>query len=296
MPSLEILVVDDEPTILAFLQTLIESFGYKVRTAVCNSLETADEIVQTARSQRFDIAIIGILMPGLNGMELAEQINRVAPTTKLVLAFDDVCVECARVLRTKGIGAECLPAPFDHEDLRLLLERLCKPSLSTAKMAYMLFALTTDKDGQNTLIEAAGLRSVEGLSLAKAQTEIVFLNLSAIYVAVFRYNPRNEKLDWMYAQYLALFKGIVEELCAEGEEELLQVSEARLNKYNKIHDLWREAHEKGRANEQIVAIGEAFSSFCGTPHFNPISLSLVQHHFFTLISTVIKTFNEYALV
>jgi CheY-like chemotaxis protein len=140
MPSLKILIVDDEPTILAFLQTLIESFGYNVRTAVCNSLETAHEIVQTARSQRFNIAIIGTVMPGLHGMELAERINRVAPTTKLVLAIEDACVECTRVLRTKGIGAESLPAPFDHEDLRLLLSSLAEPPSQAMALSFWILA------------------------------------------------------------------------------------------------------------------------------------------------------------
>jgi len=44
-------------------------------------------------------------------------------------------------------------------------------------MAAMLFTLTTDKDGQDSLIEAAHLRSVEGLDLNTARSEIMFLNL-----------------------------------------------------------------------------------------------------------------------
>jgi hypothetical protein len=184
--------------------------------------------------------------------------------------------------------------------LTKILQRLREPSFSTTSMADMLFTLTTDKDGEDFLIETAGLRSVEGLSLEKARTEIVFLNLSAIYVALFRYRDvlgwRVEKLDSMYAQYLTHIKAIRQELGGEREEELLQALEARVTTYNKIHDLWREAHENDRGHEQTFAIGEAFFSFCDTPHFNPISLSPVQHHFFAVIRTVIKTLKEYKLV
>jgi len=181
-----------------------------------------------------------------------------------------------------------------------ILQRLRKSSFSTTSMADMLFTLTTDKDSEDFLIETAGLRSVEGLSLEKARTEIVFLNLSAIYVALFRYRDvlgwHVEKLDSMYAQYLTHIKAIRQELGVEREEELLQALEARVTTYNKIHDLWREAQEKGRGHEQTFAIGEAFFSFCDTPHFNPISLSPVQHHFFAVIRTVIKILKEYKLV
>ncbi len=78
----------------------------------------------------------------------------------------------------------------------------------------------------------------------------------AIYLALFRYNTNNEKVDWMLAQYLARIKGIARQLSASGEEDLLlQISEARLSRYNQIHDLWREAHERGRGHEQTFAIG-----------------------------------------
>ena len=140
--------------------------------------------------------------------------------------------------------------------LTKILQRLREPSFSTTSMADMLFTLTTDKDSEDFLIETAGLRSVEGLSLEKARTEIVFLNLSAIYVALFRYRDvlgwHVEKLDSMYVQYLTHIKAIRQELGAEREEELLQALEARVTTYNKIHDLWREAQEKAVATSKLL--------------------------------------------
>ena len=147
--------------------------------------------------------------------------------------------------------------------LTKILQRLREPSFSTTSMADMLFTLTTDKDSEDFLIETAGLRSVEGLSLEKARTEIVFLNLSAIYVALFRYRDvlgwHVEKLDSMYVQYLTHIKAIGQELGAEREEELLQALEARVTTYNKIHDLWREAQERGDA-EAVVATSKLLQS------------------------------------
>jgi hypothetical protein len=159
-------------------------------------------------------------------------------------------------------------------------------------MATMLFELTTDAQGQDSLIETAHLHSVEGLDLSKARTEIMFLNLSAIYVAAFRFaDPRElhrDKLDEMYLRYLALFKRKMQPLGAEREEEFLQVLEVRLTAYNKVYDLWRDAHEKGRAHEQSFVIGDAFFKLCGVRTSNPISLTLVQHHFLNTVTAVSK--------
>ena len=92
----------------------------------------------------------------------------------------------------------------------------------------------------------------------------------------------------MYLHYLARFKEMMQPLGAEREEEFLQVSEVRLAAYNKVYDLWHDTHDKGRALEQSYAIGELFFNFCGVRNFNPISLTLVKHHFLNTIVAVAK--------
>jgi hypothetical protein len=156
------------------------------------------------------------------------------------------------------------------------------PSLTTAQVADQLLDLATYKEGQDSLIDSAGLRSIEGLSLTKARTEIVFLNAVAIYTGMYSYEEVKRRhlsnLDHIYLDWLRRLQAT--------QPEFLQSYEERLIRYCRIAELWMLAHQNNRGHEQILAIGEAFFGFCGVRTYNPISLFLVQHHFFRTLITV----------
>jgi DNA-binding NtrC family response regulator len=119
--SLPILVVDDEPAILEYLAELLTAWGHRVLPARCCSLEDAQEILDDARMFAFDVAILGTVMPGMDGIQLAERLSSVSPSTRLVLAIEDVCIPCATALREKGVYVQALPAPFEVQDLKNIL-------------------------------------------------------------------------------------------------------------------------------------------------------------------------------
>jgi DNA-binding NtrC family response regulator len=75
-----ILVVDDEPAICHLLrQTLIEE-EYQVETAT-----STEEALKELESTPFDLAIVDLLLPGLNGLVLAEAIRMLDPHTPVIL-------------------------------------------------------------------------------------------------------------------------------------------------------------------------------------------------------------------
>jgi hypothetical protein len=165
-----------------------------------------------------------------------------------------------------------------------ILHKLRKPSFTTAQVADQLFDLAVHKDGQDSLIESAGLHSIEGISLTKVRTEIALLNLCAIFTGMFLYKEVKEhhrsNLDRIYLDLLGRFKASTYPL------EFLQTYESRLIDYCLIADSWLRVHQNNRGHEQSFAIGEAFFGFCGVRTYNPISLTLVQHHFFSTVITV----------
>jgi len=70
-----ILIVDDTPTTLQILQTMVEGFGFDVSVAA--SGHQALNLLEDARNDRpFSLVLIDWKMPVLNGMETAEQIKR----------------------------------------------------------------------------------------------------------------------------------------------------------------------------------------------------------------------------
>lgn len=78
----KVLIVDDELDVMDMAAELFRSIGYEVFTA--NNGETALEIIQRSK----DIAVLfsDVMMPGMNGIELAKEARRLRPAMKIILA------------------------------------------------------------------------------------------------------------------------------------------------------------------------------------------------------------------
>jgi OmpR family response regulator RpaB len=71
-----ILVVDDEPSIRKYLQTLLEVDGYEV-TAVASGPEALESVQESGRP---DFIILDVLMQEMNGLETLRQLMQVDRT------------------------------------------------------------------------------------------------------------------------------------------------------------------------------------------------------------------------
>jgi len=77
-----ILVVDDEPTILAFLKKVLGGEGYDVDTA-----SSGEEALGMIKNERYHLILCDIKLPGLSGIEIYEQIGKVAPSLQKRIMF-----------------------------------------------------------------------------------------------------------------------------------------------------------------------------------------------------------------
>jgi DNA-binding NtrC family response regulator len=75
-----VLIVDDEPYILDMLKEQLACFGYNIISACSGeeALQKAEEL------KRIDILLTDIMMPNMNGIELAKKFNRLIPETKII--------------------------------------------------------------------------------------------------------------------------------------------------------------------------------------------------------------------
>ena len=75
-----ILIVDDESYILDMLREQLSSLGYNIITA-----SSGKEALQKAEEfKRIDILLTDIVMPSMNGIELAKKFNKLLPETKVI--------------------------------------------------------------------------------------------------------------------------------------------------------------------------------------------------------------------
>jgi two-component system, NtrC family, response regulator AtoC len=113
-----ILVVDDEPSLLGYIRTLLEVSSYSVETA--NSGVEAVNRVQ--RGLKPDLVLLDMLMPGMDGLGTLEQLRAINPAMKIVMLS---CVsDSRRVAETIRLGAtDYLTKPFQKNDLEAVLRQ-----------------------------------------------------------------------------------------------------------------------------------------------------------------------------
>ena len=87
-----VLIVDDEPSIRHMLKQVLEDEGYEAEAA-----GTALEALERLQDAPVNVAIVDLLLPGVNGLELAEAIRMLDPGTPVILitaygssAFEDI--------------------------------------------------------------------------------------------------------------------------------------------------------------------------------------------------------------
>jgi two-component system alkaline phosphatase synthesis response regulator PhoP len=82
MDSVKILVVDDEPDILEFLEYNLKKEGYQVFTA-----QNGEEGVRLAEKEKPDLIILDIMMPKMDGVEVCRTLRAKPMFHKTLIAF-----------------------------------------------------------------------------------------------------------------------------------------------------------------------------------------------------------------
>jgi len=116
-----ILVVDDEPTILAAVATRLRAEEFLVETAV-----DGPSAVATAAATEPDLVVLDVMLPGFDGLEVCRRIQALRSTPVLMLTARS---DETDMLVGLGIGADdYLTKPFSMRELvarvRVLLRRM----------------------------------------------------------------------------------------------------------------------------------------------------------------------------
>src|SRR5712692_8716524 len=115
---LEILLVDDEPSILRALDDALCAEGYHVVTAF-DGLSA-----QTALASRvFDVIVCDVRLPKVDGIALFRKARREFPGTECILMTAYATVSDAVAALKEG-AVDYLAKPFDSEELLALLSRI----------------------------------------------------------------------------------------------------------------------------------------------------------------------------
>src|SRR6266446_4920135 len=108
----KVLVIDDEPSIRKYLQTLLEVDGFDVETLSSGR----EAIQQISKGERPDFIILDVLMPEMNGIDTLKELMQLDRTLNVIML--SCSNEVGTVVEAIRIGAhDYLTKPFEKSEL-----------------------------------------------------------------------------------------------------------------------------------------------------------------------------------
>ena len=99
--SYSVLIVDDEALTVRTIGRALESEGFEVFLAM-----SGEEALTTIAEEKPDLALLDVVLPGINGIEVLRQAKKLSPATIIVMMSAYHVVD--RAVRTAPSGGCCL--------------------------------------------------------------------------------------------------------------------------------------------------------------------------------------------
>ena len=113
-----VLIADDEEQILGIMMDVLEGAGHEVMGAA-----DGEEAYKILQKESFEVAVLDVMMPKLDGYHLATKLHGLPNPPKVVIVTSRNYDADEATLRSIGVEA-FLPKPFSNRDLIEVVARL----------------------------------------------------------------------------------------------------------------------------------------------------------------------------
>ena len=151
-----ILVVDDEPDIVALIVYHLAKAGYRVSTAA-----TGSDGLEAARREHPALVILDLMLPELSGYDVLEQLRAAASTQGVGVLMLTARVEEPDRVRGLALGADdYLTKPFSPQELVLrvgaILRRMAMPPVAPSEV-LAIGPLHIDRSEHRVLVDGSAI-------------------------------------------------------------------------------------------------------------------------------------------
>jgi len=167
--TMRLLVIEDEPDLLAGLARALRRAGYAVDTAA-----DGEDGLYKAQAMDYDAIVLDIMLPRLDGWQLLATLRQTKHTPVLMLTARDAMTDRVRGFDT---GADdYLVKPFDVAELLARLRALIRRSAGESRVRIEIgnvridtAARTVTRDGQPLTLTAREYAVLEYLTLHRGE-------------------------------------------------------------------------------------------------------------------------------
>ena len=115
--SARVLIVDDEEIVVRSCLRILADGGYDLE-----AVQDSQEALHKIEAQRYDVVILDIMMPKVDGLEVLKRVKESYPDTDVIMITGLTRIDTA--VKAMKLGAfDYLPKPFDPDELKLLVQR-----------------------------------------------------------------------------------------------------------------------------------------------------------------------------
>ena len=143
----KILIADDEPRFCESLRLLLDGHGYDIHTSTSGS-----EAQQLLSIHQFEIALLDLAIPDVDGLQLMDYINLHCPNTAIVVITGNSSIDAAVSALRKG-AYDYIRKPFAYEELLTTIQNALNQKKLAQEKDEIYKKLELSEDRYRYLVE-----------------------------------------------------------------------------------------------------------------------------------------------
>lgn len=158
-----VLVVDDESMVCLALTNWLEEENY-----FAQAVEDGSQAVKAVKEENWDIVLLDLRMPGMDGMEVLKQVKEIAPQTVVIMMTAYASIPGAVQAMKEG-AYDYIVKPLDVDQLTLMLNRIVEHQQLITENILLRKRLTEQYEFEDIIGRSEPMQEV--FSMIKAVTD-----------------------------------------------------------------------------------------------------------------------------
>ncbi len=110
-PSIRVLLIDDEETLLEYMSKRLLKKGFTVKCSF-----SGEEALEAAKKEHFDVAVVDLKMPGMDGVETQKRLHKIQPFLQCIVLTGHGSIDSALESGQQD-AFRYLLKPIDYDNL-----------------------------------------------------------------------------------------------------------------------------------------------------------------------------------
>jgi len=158
-----VLVVDDEPMVCLALTNWLEEENY-----FAQAVEDGPQAIKAVRGENWDIVLLDLRMPGMDGLEVLKKVKEIAPQTVVIMMTAYASIPGAVQAMKEG-AYDYIVKPLDVDQLTLMLKRIVEHQQLITENILLRKRLTEQYEFEDIIGRSEAMQEV--FSMIKAVTD-----------------------------------------------------------------------------------------------------------------------------